>query len=145
MELKPANEKEVATEFFSKGKSSTCDPFPLARYKLYSTNFYYAMGNTPAEDLLRSCAGVRKPSVLSLGCGDIRSCFYTLWKHFDSSAPQQFDGADFFLNDWTSAILARNILFMLLCVQLPDNAKERKEWVSAICTVMSFIPVTKKY
>lgn len=118
---------------------STSQPaFPLARFKYYGFNFYYACGNTQAEDFLQCCAGVKKPSILSLGSGDIRSCFYTLWKNFDASisnAPQQFDGADFLLNDWNSAVLARNIIFIHLCLGLPESADERKKWLSAMWAV----------
>lgn len=113
--------------------------FPLARYTYYGDfKYYYAYGNTPAEDFLRSCGGVREPTVLSLGCGDIRSCFYTLWKHFDSSisnVPKHFDGVHFVLNDCSSPVLARNIVFILLCIQLPENAKDRKKWLSAMWAV----------
>lgn len=118
-------------------KNST---FPLARYTYTpeSGKFYYACGNTPAEDLLQCCVGVAEPSVLLLGSGDIRSCFYTLWKNFDlsiSNAPRQFDGAHFVLDDCSSAILARNILFILLCLQLPEDTEERKKWLGALWAV----------
>ena len=41
--------------------------------------YYYAYGNTPAEDLLKHVhfKGVREPTILSLSRGNIRSCFYT--------------------------------------------------------------------
>ncbi len=63
-------------------KKSLLPSFPLARY-WYDGNFrfYYAYGNTPAEDFLENCTGVKKPKVLVLGCGDIRSCLYTIWKN----------------------------------------------------------------
>ena len=118
---------------------STSQPaFPLARYKYYGINYYYACGNTQAEDFLQCCAGVKKPSILSLGNGDIRSCFYTLWKNFDfsiSNAPQQFGGVDFLLNDLNSAVLARNIIMIHLCLGLPDGADERKKWLCAMWAV----------
>lgn len=122
------------------GKEHTTPLFPLVRYKHFPELFdnYYAIGNTPADDLLESCTGIAEPTVLSLGCGDIRSCFYTLWKHFDSSisnAPQQFDRVQFLLNDYSSAVLARNILFILLCLRLPDSLGERKKWLSAMWAV----------
>ena len=118
---------------------SSSPVFPLARYTYYGDfKYYYAYGNTPAEDFLQSCGGVREPLVLSLGCGDIRSCFYTLWKHFDSSisnAPKQFNGVHFVLNDCSSPVLARNIVFILLCIQLPENPEDRKKWLSAMWAV----------
>ena len=122
------------------GKEPVVPLFPLVRYRLPSSKAdeYYAIGNTPADDLLESCVGVAEPLVLSLGCGDIRSCFYTLWKHFDpsmSSAPQRFDGVQFLLNDSSSGVLARNILFLLLCLKLPDGTEERKKWLSAMWAV----------
>ena len=55
--------------------------FPATRFIDYDkdNNYYYAYGNTPPLDLLQSVtADVSEPEVLLLGCGDIRSCLYTL-------------------------------------------------------------------
>jgi 2-polyprenyl-3-methyl-5-hydroxy-6-metoxy-1,4-benzoquinol methylase len=131
--------KDRSVKLVVQQPKSSLPVFPLARYTYYGDfKFYYAYGNTPAEDLLQSCAGERKPSILSLGCGDIRSCFYTLWKHFDSTisdAPKQFNRVQFILNDCSSPVLARNIVFILLCIQLPERVKERKTWLSAMWAV----------
>ena len=104
--------------------------FPLARlYYFGSFRNYYPFGNTPAEDFLENCAKTFQPSVLALGCGDLRSCFYTLWKNFDSSistAPKKFESVCFTLNDCSAAIHARNIVFLYLCLQLPEGSTEKK-------------------
>ena len=73
--------------------------------------------------------------MLVLGCGDIRSCLYTIWKNFDSKSLKRFDGVDFVLNDWSAAVLARNIIFLHLCLQLPDDAVERKKYLSAMWAI----------
>jgi hypothetical protein len=116
--------------------SSLAPPFPLARFCYFgSVRGYYPFGNTPAEDSLENCADTSQPSVLALGCGDLRSCFYTFWKHFDSSlstASTKFDGVCFTLNDCSAAILARNILFLYLCLQLPDGRADKKKWLCAM-------------
>jgi hypothetical protein len=119
--------------------STLAPPFPLARFwYLESFRYYYPFGNTPAEDVLENCADTSQPSVLALGCGDLRSYLYTFWKHFDSSlstAPTKFDGVCFTLNDYSSAILARNILFLYLCLQLPDGKADKKKWLCAMWAI----------
>ena len=124
----------------TKKECSTMAPtFPLARFcYLGFYRVYYPFGNIPAEDLLENCVDILQPSVLVLGCGDLRSCFYTLWKNFDSSistAPRKFDGAFFTLNDYSAAILARNIVFLHLCLQLPDDCAEKKNWLCAMWAI----------
>jgi hypothetical protein len=111
--------------------------FPLCRYWYSSGSFkfYYAFGNTPAEDLLQHTMGNKNPAVLLLGCGDIRSCFYTLWRHFDSKISQQFNGVQFTLNDWSSAVLARNILLLYMCLKLPKGKKAKKKWLSSMWAI----------
>ena len=113
--------------------------FPLARFiYLEFYRVYYPFGNIPAEDLLENCADILQPSVLVLGCNDLRSCIYTLWKNFDSlisTAPRKFDGAFFTLNDYSVAILARNIVFLHLCLQLPDDHAEKKNWLCAMWAI----------
>ena len=119
--------------------------FPIPRYFDYGEfNFYYPYGNTPAEDFLENVSphSVKEPNILVLGCGDIRSCFYTLWKHFTTSlesahgelciSPSNaFSGVHFVLNDHSAAVLARNIIFLHLCLQKPAEAssEEFKKWL----------------
>ena len=99
-------------------------------------NFYYPFGNTSAEDFLENVDPglVKKPDILVLGCGDIRSCFYTLWKHFvlngELKSNPIFSGVNFVLNDCSAAVLARNILFLYLCTQKPTNipSEDFKKW-----------------
>ena len=114
-------------------------PFPLPRY-CYFEGFraYYPFGNTPAEDLLENCATISHASVLCLGCGDLRSFFYTLWKNFNqdlTAAPKRFDSVSFTLNDYAPAISARNILFLYMCLKLPEEIEERKKWLCAMWAI----------
>ena len=102
--------------------------------------YYYAYGNTPAEDLLEHVhfEDVREPTILSLGCGDIRSCFYTIWKHFDHSASRQsFLGARFVLNDNSAGVLARNVLFLYLAIKIPSwkQREAAKQWIASMWAI----------
>jgi len=66
-------------------KSMPCiaPQFPIARYIYdHEHRHYYGYGNTPAEDFLENVSNTKEPAILVLGCGDLRSCFYTLWKNF---------------------------------------------------------------
>ena len=80
-----------------------------------------------------------RPAVLSLACGDIRSCMYTLWKNFgmDGESCSTFKGVDFVLNDVSACVLARNVLFLYLCLQMPkhDSTKLKREWLEWIASV----------
>ena len=121
------------------GTMAPAPTFPLARFSyLGFFRSYYPFGNIPAEDFLQNCADISQPSILVLGCGDLRSCFYTLWKNFDSSistAPKKFDSITFTLNDHSAAILARNIVFLYLCLQLPEDKTEKKKWLCAMWAI----------
>ena len=137
---KPKSQSPLSSgEDVLEDKEAIFQPFPVVRY-WYGGDFryYYAYGNTAAEDFLQNCTNVKEPKILSLGCGDIRSCFYTLWRNFDSSQPkalQRFDGVHFVLNDCSSAVLARNILFLYLCIQLPHQLESRKKWLCAMWAI----------
>lgn len=49
--------------------------FPLHR-------FYYAFGNTAPSDLFSTIPPSSSDcSILSLGCGDVRSVLFSLWLH----------------------------------------------------------------
>ena len=76
-----------------------------------------------------------EPTILLLGCGDLRSCFYTLWKHFGSCNTSQFNGVHFVLNDRSAAVLARDILFLYLCLKTPKEKEEVKEWLCAVWAI----------
>ena len=103
-------------------KSPFRPPFSPSKFVRTPKRYYYAFGNTPAEDLLEHVPDTCKnPSVLLLGCGDIRSCLYTLWNNFDeSSGHGNFEGVAFHLNDCCAAVLARNILFLYWTLKLAD-------------------------
>ena len=101
-------------------------PFLPHRYVCGDTRYYYAFGNSPAEDYLEHVLDNPFPSILSLGCGDMRSCFYTLWKNFDPTFGNgHFAGVKFILNDISPAVLARNMLFLYLVVRLHDQPDQR--------------------
>jgi hypothetical protein len=110
--------------------------YPLSRY-WYGDGFrfYYAYGNTPAQDFLQNCPGETEPYILVLGCGDIRSCFYSLWKNFDSISCPRFDGVHFVLNDISAAVLARNVLFLYLCLRMPEEEGDMKKWLSGMWAI----------
>ena len=113
-------------------------PFPVSRFVDYTVfRFYYGYGNTAAEDFLEHLVGIKAPSILLLGCGDLRSCFYTLWKHFTVSGAykSKFNGVKFDLVDYSAAVLARNILFLYLCLQKPTEKEAIKNWVAAIWAI----------
>ena len=116
--------------------SPTKKPFPIPRYVHYANfRYYYAYGNTPAEDFLQNANGLKEPDILLLGCGDLRSCFYTIWKNFNSSIPKHFDGVHFVLNDYSAAIIARDVLFIYLCLQMPHEEPVVKKWISAMWAI----------
>ena len=111
-------------------------PFPVARFTHYGDfRYYYAYGNTPAEDFLESITEINEPAVLLLGCGDIRSCFYTLWKNFNPQNKRHFSSVHFVLNDVSAAVLARNIIFLYLCLQMPKEKEDVKKWIAALWSI----------
>ena len=98
--------------------------------------YFYPYGNTPARDFLEYApSNAEKPSILVLGCGDIRSCFYTVWKNFRPEFEKCFKGVQFVLNDRSAAVLARNVLFIYLCLKLPKDATSRQKWTLAIWSI----------
>ena len=97
---------------------------------------YHPFGNTPPEDLLQSVnREVKQPHILSLGCGDIRSCFFTLWNNFHYKHSYNFKGVHFVLNDSSAAVLARNIIFLYLCTQMPTEHNDRVKWVASFWSI----------
>ena len=111
--------------------------FPVSRFTDHrKSSFYYAYGNTPPEDLLQSITGdVSEPEVLLLGCGDIRSCLYTLWNNFDHRHSRQFKGVHFVLNDISAAVLARNIIFLYLCTKMPSDKDNVMKWLASFWSI----------
>ena len=108
--------------------------FPLTR--LIDYDCYYPYGNTPPQDLLQSItAGVSEPEVLLLGCGDMRSCLYTLWNNFDPRHSCHFKGVHFVLNDTSAAVLARNIMFLYLCTKMPSDKDDVMKWVASFWSI----------
>ncbi|XP_065916565.1 uncharacterized protein [Dysidea avara] len=111
--------------------------FPVTRLIDYNNfNYYYAYGNTLPEDFLQSVTtDVSEPAILSLGCGDIRSCFYTLWNNFDQRHSRSFKGIHFVLNDNSAAVLARNIIFLYLCTKIPRDKDDVMNWVASFWSI----------
>ena len=115
---------------------STKTPFPITRFIHFGDfRYYYAYGNTPPDDLLQNTHGTEEPNILLLGCGDLRSCFYTLWKNFRSGISKHFEGVHFVLNDNSSAVIARDIIFLHLCLQMPEDAAAFSKWISAFWAI----------
>ena len=109
---------------------------PATRFVDERLSLYYAYGNTPPEDFLQSVtADISEPAILSLGCGDIRSCFYTLWNNFDQKHSRNFRGIHFVLNDRSPAVLARNIIFLYLCTKMPRDKDGVVSWVASFWSI----------
>ena len=108
--------------------------FPIARDTF--RGYYYPYGNTPPTDLLEHIhiPPCEEPSVLVLGCGDIRSCLYTMWKHFDPLHCNDWcTKITFTLCDQSAAVLARNVLFLYLLI---NNAEmEVKNWIPSVWAI----------
>ena len=64
----------------------------------------------------------------------MRSCMYTIWKNFGFKGENSngFSGVNFVLNDRSASILARNILFLYLCMRMPDDEVSRKKWIASM-------------
>ena len=89
--------------------------FPTIRY--FNNVCYHPFGNTPPEDYLQSIPdSVLSLKILFLGCGDIQSCFYTLWNNFDPKHFRYLGSVHFTLNDSSAAVMARNVLLFFLLV-----------------------------
>ena len=117
-------------------KSSVRKPFPIHRY-VYDDEYehYWPYGDLRADNLLNSVHGVREPNLLLLGCGDLMSCFYSLWKNFRSGVTNKFDGVNFVVNDLSAAVLARNVLFLYLCLKMPQEQLARRKWIASIWAI----------
>ena len=111
--------------------------FPVTRLIDFNKyDYYYPYGNTPPQDLLQSVtADVSEPEVLLLGCGDMRSCLYTLWNNFDPRHSRHFKGVHFVLNDTSAAVLARNIIFLYLCTKMPSDKDDVMKWVASFWSI----------
>ena len=121
--------------------------FPATRLIDYNNfNYYYAYGNTIPEDFLQSVtADISEPAILSLGCGDIRSCFYTLWNNFDQKHSRNFKGVHLVLNDNSPAVLARNIIFLYLCTKMPRDKDGVVSWVASFWSIWYCLELLPKH
>jgi len=108
--------------------------FPVSKGFVF--NYYHPYGNTPPEDLLQSITtDTSQPDILLLGCGDLRSCLYTLWNNFDRRHSQNFKGVHFVLNDISAGVLARNIIFLYMCTQMPASYDDQVKWVASFWAI----------
>ena len=113
-------------------------PFPPTRLTSYNDKrIYYSFCRAASEDVLSSLREVPRPAVVLLGSSDMRSLFYTLYKNFDPDFRGRFEGASFIVNENWSVLLARDILMLYLCLQLPEKTEgqEAKEMISAIWAI----------
>lgn len=115
-------------------------------------SFYYAYGNRAAEDMLEyvHSEDEKIPTILSLGCGDPRSFFYTMWKHFTPTLSEShFFGAHFIFNDISGGILARNVLLLYLAMKIPPwtQREAAKQWISSMWAIWychELLPIHKE-
>ena len=115
--------------------------FPAARcipYR-YCNETYYPYGNTPIADFLRyydwketGSHQMTNPSILSLGCGDIRCCIGTLVKNFYPGCCKM-KGISFYLNDRCDSIHARNVMF--LHILLKNSGNPPNGWIPSLWSI----------
>lgn len=116
-----------------------CTVFPVSRYVPYDlySDWYYPFGNTPPEDLAQHVASSPSnttPFILSLGCGDLRSCLYTIWKQFDPLVGSRaYKGIHFLFNDRSSAVIGRNVLFIHVLTKNAERAPE--QWIPSLWAI----------
>ncbi len=98
--------------------------------------YHFPFGNIPARDFLEFVPWEhQKPSVLVLSCGDIRSIFYTIWKNFSRGFDSTFEAVQFTIHDESAAMLARDVLFLYLCIKLPKDSVDRQKWLCAFWSI----------
>ena len=123
--------------------------FPVSKFQTTDEfRYYVTYGSTPAEDLLEGVSTIKEPMVLLLGCGDLRSILYSIWKNFNATNSKKGDDGDqkescrfthvkFVMVDYCAAVLARDILLLYLCVQRPKEEATNctAKWLGAIWSI----------
>ena len=137
--------------------------FPVSRLQTTDEfRYYVTYGGTPAQDLLECTSTTKEPVVLVLGCGDLRSILYSIWKNFNATATCtksskkgsnsnsdgggdrdlnkelcRFTYVKFVMSDYSAAVLARDVLLLYLCVQRPkeEATKSTAKWLGAIWSI----------
>ena len=126
--------------------------FPVSRLQTTDEfRYFVTYGGTPAEDLLECVSTIKEPVVLLLGCGDLRSILYSIWKNFNvtknskkgsngdktSKEPCRFTRVKFVMTDYCAAVLAKDILLLYLCVQRPKEEATNctAKWLGAIWSI----------
>ena len=112
--------------------------FPAARCipYCYCDETYYPYGNSPMADFLcyydwkETGSEQVNPSILSLGCGDIRFCVATLVKYFYLGCSTKLEGIKFYLNDRCDSIHARNVMFLHILQKNAGNPP--KSWIPSL-------------
>ena len=115
-------------------------PFPPSRLTCHNdVRVYYSFCRTAPEDVLSSVTGLARPSVMLMGAGDARSIFYTLYRNFDPEFRGRFEGGTLLVNENWSVLLARDILLLHLCLQLPHKVEcEEGKLLCAAIWAISF-------
>ena len=86
-------------------------PLTLNTAMVYDrSEHYYAIGNTPPQQLIP--ANVSNPKVLCLAGGDLRSCFFSVSR----ADMNNHETVSFAVNDKNPAIIARNVLLLILSI-----------------------------
>lgn len=56
-------------------------------------------------------------------------------ENFDANGLSRFDGVHFVMNDNNAAVHARNILFLYLCLRMPEDDRHIKKWLCGIWAI----------
>ena len=106
--------------------------------RYYLQDNYHPFGHYPARNFLEyTSLESTFPYVLVTDSDDMHSLFYTIWKNFnpDFDSMGTFDGLYIVLNDRSPSIVARSILFLFLCLNLPGDATGRHKWLCAMWSI----------
>lgn len=90
---------------------SAC-PFGVGTAMVYDkTEHYYAIGNTPPQQLIPS--NIQNPQILCLAAGDLRTCLFSISR----ASKESLKNVTFVINDKNPAILARNVVHLALSLR----------------------------
>ena len=111
-------------------------PFRVHRFA-HTGDFrpYRPYSSEQPDNLLENVHGVKEPNILVLGCGDLLSCFYTVWKNFRSGVTKEFDGVHFVLNDHSPGVIARDVVFLYLCLTTPHESLALRKWLCCFWSI----------
>eukprot|EP00397_Hematodinium_sp_SG-2012_P003465 GEMP01003473.1.p1 GENE.GEMP01003473.1~~GEMP01003473.1.p1 ORF type:complete len:1141 (+),score=260.53 GEMP01003473.1:192-3614(+) len=105
-----------------------------ARHVVYDNeDYYYAFGNTPPAYLFPGVSPTEpNVRVLSIGCGDLRSPAYSLWREYTTLflRGNERQHVTFTLNDYNPHVIARNVV--LLDLMLHNNSSTDMSLIWAV-------------